>query len=161
MAGSITPRRRWLALCSGWLGASAAAGAAPRKSGEPRFPGDPPEHRIAYQLNRADADDIEHILGSVGAMIALHGDNVAIAVVVFGPGIHLLARRPLRSIPAELRERAAAQAKDYGVQFIACGNTLHSLRWTAADLLDHARIEPVGAASLMERQEQGWAYLAW
>lgn len=134
----------------------------PRKTAaEDRMPGDPPEHHIVYQLNQADPEIIEHILGSVGAMIGKYEDNVAIVVVAFGPGIHLLARQPGRPVPAALRERAAGQARDYQVRFVACGNTMQSLGWTAADMLPFVRVEAVGAAVLMELQEQGYAYLAW
>ena len=88
-------------------------------------------------------------------------DNVAIAVVVFGPGIHLLARQPRRPVPPELRQRAQSQARDYGVRFVACGNTMTTLGWTAADMADFVKVEQVGASVLMELQEQGWAYIAW
>jgi hypothetical protein len=60
-----------------------------------------------------------------------------------------------------LRQRARSQAQDYGVRYIACGNTMKTLGWTAADMADFATIEEVGAAALMELQEQGWAYIAW
>jgi intracellular sulfur oxidation DsrE/DsrF family protein len=64
-------------------------------------------------------------------------------------------------VPAALRERAAAQARDYQVRFVACGNTMKTLGWAAADMLPFATVEEVGAAVLMELQEQGYAYLAW
>ena len=123
------------------------------------MPGDPPEHRIVYQLNQAGAEHLEHILNSVGAMIGRYQDNVAIAVVAFGPGIHLLAAQPRRPVPEPLRQRARSQARDYGVRFFACGNTMKTLGWTASDMVDFARVEEVGAAVLMELQEQGWAYV--
>lgn len=162
-----TTRRRWLGR-HGLLAAGAATfaslagarAAAPRPASE-RMPGDPPEHRVIYQVNHADAEYLEHILGSVGAMIGRYEDNVAIALVAFGPGIHLLARQPRRPVSAALRERVRAQARDYGVELIACGNTMKTLGWTAADLIEGVKVEEVGAAVLMERQERGWAYIAW
>lgn len=161
--------RRRLLTALPLLGSSAAAVAATMASSGPkaaaakaeRFPGDPPEHKLLYQLNHADADYIEHILNSVGAMIGKYADNISLVVVVFGPGIHLLAKAPKRPIPAALRERARSQARDYGVQFIACGNTMKTVGWTDKDMVDFARIEEVGAAAMMELQEQGYAYIAW
>lgn len=126
-----------------------------------RFPGDPPEHRIVYQLNQPGDEHLTHILNSIGAMIGRYADNVAIAVVAFGPGIHLLAKQPQRPVAAELRERARSQASSYRVKFIACGNTMKSFDWGPADMVDYAIVEEVGAAALMELQEQGYAYLAW
>lgn len=142
-----------LLLTAGRLAAAPAAGV--------HMPGDPPQHRIVFQLNRAEPDYIEHILNSIGALIGKYDDNVAIAVVAFGPGIHLLARQPGRPVAQALRERAESQARTYGVRFIACGNTMKSLGWKAADMVEYAQIEEVGAAALMEMQEQGWAYVAW
>jgi len=173
-------RRRWLGQWPAWraalglgtmAGASAHGSAAqatptPSRPASPRpaadrMPGDPPEHRVVYQLNHAEADHIEHILNSIGALIGRYEDNVAIAVVAFGPGIHLLARKPRRPVPESLRERARSQARNYGVRYIACGNTMKTLGWTAADMADFVKVEEVGAAVLMELQEQGWAYIAW
>lgn len=161
-------RRRWLSWLP-LLGAAASVPAVlPARAATPspgaaseRMPGDPPEHRVVYQLNQADPEHTEHILNSVGAMIGKYADNVAIAVVAFGPGIHLLGKVPRRPVPEALRERARSQARDYGVRFIACGNTMQTLGWTAADIEPYAKVEPVGAAALMELQEQGWAYIAW
>ena len=131
----------------------------PRKA--ERFPGDPPEHKLVYQLNHADAEYIGHILNSVGAMISKYEDNISITVVTFGPGIHLLAKRPKRPIPETLRTRARAQATNYGVKFIVCGNTMKTVGWVAQDILPFASIEEIGAAALMELQEQGYSYIAW
>lgn len=158
-------RRRLLTALPLLGGAATAAAAASSKptpaSKAERFPGDPPEHKLVYQLNHADADYIEHILNSVGAMLGKYADNISLVVVVFGPGIHLLAKAPKRPIPAVLRERVRSQARDYGVQFIACGNTMKTVGWTDKDMVDFARIEEVGAAAMMELQEQGYAYIAW
>ena len=82
-------------------------------------------------------------------------------MVVFGPGIHLLAKQPKRPVPPALRQRVVSQARDYGVSYVACGNTMQTLGWTAKDIVEVAKVEQVGAAALMELQEQGYAYLAW
>lgn len=160
----MTSRRRLLSAASLIVPATAALGASavPRPAAKAeRFPGDPPEHKLVYQLNLADPEYIEHILNSVGAMIGKYADNISLVVVVFGPGIHLLAKAPKRPVPAELRERARSQARDYGVKFIACGNTMKTVGWSASDMADFAQIEEVGAAAMMELQEQGYAYIAW
>ena len=97
----------------------------------------------------------------ISAMLKKYVDDVAIAVVVWGPGIHLLAKQPKRPVPELHQQRARSMAQSYGVRFIACGNTMHTVGWTAADMLDFAEIEEVGAAAVMALQERGYAYLAW
>lgn len=161
-AGIDTARRRLLTgLALG--GGLVALGARTAKAQEPpasRFPGDPPEHKVVYQFNKADADYHEHVMFSVGAMVRKYEDNVGIVVVCFGPGIHILAKNPKRPVAQEIRERVSS-LHTYGVEFHACGNTLTSLKWGAEDLVPFAKIVEVGAADLMELQERGYAYISW
>ena len=118
-------------------------------------------HKIVYQLNKADDAYQEAILNSISAMLTKYVDDVAIAVVAWGPGLHLLAKAPQRPVPALYQQRVRSMAESYGVSFIACGNTMHTIGWTKADMLDFVKVEEVGAAAVMELQEQGYAYLAW
>lgn len=125
-----------------------------------RFPGDPTDHNIIYQFNRADLDYHNAVLHSVGELLRKYGDNVTIVVAAFGPGIHILAKKPGRKISPEIAERVKSLA-DYGVKFHACGNTMSTLDWTEKDMLPFAKIVKVGVADIMELQEQGYSYLSW
>lgn len=148
----------------GWLRAAAAAAAATwaaRGANAAAFAGDEAAHKIVYQINRADPEYIEAILNSVGAVLGKYGDDVAVAIVAFGPGIHLLATQPTRPMPELLRQRVKGMAENYGVKLIACGNTLKALQWQRKDIIAQAEIQQVGAAAIMELQEKGYAYLAW
>ena len=60
----------------------------------------------------------------------------------------------------EVRERVASLLQ-YGVEFHACGNTMKGLGWTKKDILESAKVVEVGAADLMELQQQGYAYISW
>lgn len=124
-----------------------------------KFPGEA-EHKVVYQLNKADNEYQEHILFSAGAMLRKYGDNVHIVIVAIGPGIHLLGKKPLRPVTEMARQRVESLAQ-YGVEFHACGNTMKSLGWTEDDLLPFAKRVEVGAADLMELQEEGYAYISW
>lgn len=134
--------------------------AAEEEEEELRFPGDPPEHYIVYQFNKADLGYQDHVIFSVGEMLRKYGDNVKIVVVAFAEGIHILGKRPGREVKEEIRQRVSSLAK-YGVEFHACGNTMKSLKWTEEDLHPFAKVVEVGAADLMELQEQGYAYISW
>jgi len=127
---------------------------------EPHFPGEPAAHSIVYQFNMADADYQSYVLFSVGEMIRKYGDNVHVVVTCFGPGIHILAKKPGRPVGEEIKQRVSSLAQ-YGVRFHACNNTLKSLNWTKDDIVDFAEIVPIGADDIMTLQEQGYAYLSW
>ena len=159
------PRRRLLgslgvALAALGLQRGARGGEESTPLDELVFPGDEPAHKMVYQFNKGDAGYQEHVLFSVGAMLRKYGDNVRLVVTCFGPGIHILARRPLRPVSEEIRQRVSS-LNHYGVEFHACGNTMKSLNWTEDDLVPFARVVEVGAADLLELQEQGYAYLSW
>lgn len=143
---------------AGWLAGGRAR--AEESEDEMRFPGDPAEHKVVYQLNKSDSDYHDHVIFSVGEMIRRYEDNVEVAVVAFGEGIHTLAKEPERSVSDEIRERISSLA-EYGVDFVACGNTMEGLGWGEEDMVDFARVVKVGAAELMELQEDGYAYIAW
>ena len=119
-----------------------------------------PEHKLVYQLNKADHDYIEHILFSVGAMLRKYSDDIHVVVVAIGPGIHTLARKPQRSLP-ELAQKRIESLAAYGVSFHACGNTMKSLDWSDEDMLDIAEVVEIGADDLMLLQEQGYSYISW
>jgi intracellular sulfur oxidation DsrE/DsrF family protein len=159
MSKSSLPRRQLLtALAAAGAGAATTAQAAvPR----PAPANDGPPHKVVYQINRHEPEYQEAILNSIGAMLKKYVDDVAIVVVVWGPGIHLLAKKPKRPVPKELQQRVRGMSESYGIDFIACGNTMHTIGWEKEDMLDFAKVEEVGAAAIMELQEKGYAYIAW
>lgn len=126
-----------------------------------RFPGDPAEHKAVYMWNQADAAYQTSILNSIQAMIKRYGDNVDIAVVAIGPGLHALAKNPQRPVEELTYERIESFAKDYNVRWIACGNTMNTLHWEHADIRPFAEYSEVGAAALMELQEEDYKLLVW
>lgn len=157
-ASTPLPRRRLLAVAAAATASAASAQSAPVK---PAAASDGPPHKIVYQLNHPEPDYQEAILNSVGAMLKKYVDDVSIVVVAWGPGLHLLAKKPRRPVVPTHQQRVRSMSESYGVEFIACGNTMQSLGWEKGDMLDFVRIEDVGAAAVMELQEKGYAYLAW
>ena len=121
---------------------------------------DASEHKIVYQCNKADADYLSHVLFSVGELIRKYGDNVEVVVACFGQGIHLLADPPTRPIAEETVQRASSLAA-YGVAFHACGNTMESLGWTGENLVEYAKVVPIGVEDIMLLQEKGFSYFSW
>lgn len=117
-------------------------------------------HKVVYQLNKADEDYIDSILFSAGELLRKYSDDVRIVITLIGPGLHLVGKKPERPISKLARQRAESLSM-YGVEFHACGNTMKSLGWTEADLLDYATVVEIGADDLMQLQEQGYAYISW
>lgn len=161
-AEAVVARRHLLtgvaAAAAGIATTHGHAAPAPRQAG-PAESG--ARHKIVYQLNHPEEEHREAIFNSISAVLTKYTDDVAIAVVAWGPGIHILAKNPKRPVSRLHQQRARSMAESYGIRFFACGNTMHTLGWTAADMVDFAIVEDVGAATVMELQENGYAYLAW
>ncbi len=155
-------RRRLLGgmLAAAGVMAAGVAHAAQEEDEELRFPGDEPEHKVVYQFNKAELGYQDHVIFSVGEMIRKYGDNVKVVVVAFAEGIHILGKNPGREVKDEIRQRISSLSQ-YGVEFVACGNTMKGIGWTEEDLVPFARRVEVGGAHLMELQEQGYSYISW
>jgi intracellular sulfur oxidation DsrE/DsrF family protein len=151
--------RRLLLQGAGLFGAGLVASKAQAHHTDMHFD-DKAKHQLVYQCNKADPDYIGHVLFSCGEMLRKYGDDIELVVTAFGPGLHLLGKRPGRPIPKIHQERASSLAS-YGVAFHACGNTMDSLKWTKDDVLDFAEVVQIGAVDIMELQEKGFSYLSW
>lgn len=116
-------------------------------------------HRLVYQLNKADHDYIESILFSCAEMLRKYGDDIELVVAAFGPGIHLLAKKPGRPV-SKIHQQRVQSLMQYGVRFQACGNTMKSLRWTEKNIVNNVQIVDVGVNGIMQLQEQGFAYIS-
>lgn len=144
---------------TGLLGATMAAKAVHAHHTETHFE-DSSTHKLVYQCNSADHEYLNHILFSCGEMLRKYGDDIELVVAAFGPGIHLLGKSPGRGVSRSQQQRAGSLS-DYGIAFHACGNTMKSLGWTEDDLLDFARVVPIGVDDIMQLQEKGFAYMSW
>ena len=150
-----------LSVTAGLFTARHATAESSADAGESlRFPGDPTDHNVIVQFNKADQDYHNAVLFGVGELLRKYQDNVTIVVTAFGPGLHILAKKPLRPVSFHTQQKVKSLAQ-YGVKFHACGNTMDSLKWNKEDLFDFAEVVQVGAADIIEHQEKGYSYLTW
>lgn len=126
-----------------------------------RFPDDPAEHKAVYMWNSSDENYQKAILNSLQAMIKMYNENVDLSVVVIGPGIDVLAKKPRKKVDALIYERVEGFAKNYNVRWIACGNTMQTIGWKDKDMRPFSEYAKVGAAALMELQEEGYKLIVW
>ena len=79
-------------------------------------------------------------------------DNVDVEIVTFGPGITMLKAE------SEVANRIN-EAVDSGVQVMACQNTMRSQKLNKEDMNSRIGYVPSGVVEIMQRQQQGYAYL--
>ena len=78
--------------------------------------------------------------------------NVDVELVAYGPGIGMLKAD---SIVGNRVDEALAS----GVKVVACENTMRAQKLTQGDMLGKISYVQAGVVEIMQRQQQGWAYI--
>jgi len=132
------------------LGWGAACHAEPLNEDKPFA-----ERHLVLQLSDADAAHQKAVLNISNNLIKHYGgpDFIDIQVVVFGPGVHLLARA---DNPHAARIRSLM---DNGVRFQICQNTLDSMETQtgrAFEYLQGASLVRSGVAHILDEVDRGY-----
>jgi hypothetical protein len=100
------------------------------------------------KVQRGALNNIRHLYLEVGR------EKLHLELVVHGAGLSLFTKNTT-ALGAEL-----AQLKtEYGVAYTACSNTMKAMKVTRDDLIEQVGDTVPAMVRLMERQEQGWAYI--
>ena len=158
--GGRTSRRDFLTGAGLMAGSVSLAGSGVARGSELSMPGEDPEARIVYQVNRDDPDYYGHILFSLGEVLRQTGNRAALTAVCFGPGLRLLASERPETVSREVRERVTSLMA-YGVEFHACRQSMEALELGQADLIEGAEVVAAGVLDMARLQREGYAYVAW
>ena len=78
--------------------------------------------------------------------------NVDIEIVAYGPGIGML--KADSAVGGRVDEALAS-----GVKVVACENTMRGQKLTKPDMLPNVGYVSAGVVEIMQKQQQGWAYI--
>jgi uncharacterized protein len=113
----------------------------------------PFRNRVVFQVSDNDPgkwgltlNNAENVQADMGA------STVDMEIVVYGPGIGMLKSG------SPVAQRIAEALKN-GVKVVACENTLKAQKLSHADMLAGIGYVPAGVVELMQRQQQGYAYI--
>jgi hypothetical protein len=113
----------------------------------------PTHARVVLQVSDADPGKWNLALNNArNLQTDLGASNVDIEIVAYGPGIGMLKNDS--TVGNRIREAAGA-----GVKVVACENTMKGQKLTQADMLDGIGYVPAGVVEIMQKQQQGWAYI--
>ena len=120
-------------------------------------------HRLLIQVDQNDPAVMNLALNNATNVIEYYrskGEVVAVDVVTYGPGLHMLRAdtSPVQDRIKQLKSIAFPSK----VEFSACGNTKEGMEKKEGhpiELSSDAVIVPSGVIHLMEKQEQGWSYI--
>jgi intracellular sulfur oxidation DsrE/DsrF family protein len=110
-------------------------------------------HNVVFHITDSDPVKWNQALNnSANLQKALGNENVAIEIVVNGPGLDMM------KFDSVVAERMTA-ALGTGVALLACGATMKAANVTEKDLHAGVKVVPGGVVEVMQKQEAGWSYI--
>jgi intracellular sulfur oxidation DsrE/DsrF family protein len=109
--------------------------------------------RVVLQVSDGDAAKWNLALNNARNLQAdLGAGNVDIEIVAYGPGIGML--KADSAVGVRVGEALAS-----GVKVVACENTMRGQKLTKPDMLPDVGYVSAGVVEIMQKQQQGWAYI--
>lgn len=108
---------------------------------------------VVIQVSEADPAKWEMALINARNVRKAYGaKSVGVEIVAYGPGLKMLrSDSPVAS--------GVEEARKNGVKLKACGNTMSMTHTTRAELDAGVDVVPAGIVEIMERQQEGYAYV--
>ena len=111
--------------------------------------------KFIFPITKWDRNEVNHIISSANNVIKFYGpENTEVVIVAYSQGINTLVRHRDSKIKKRIQSLMT-----YDVEFIACGNTMRTLKIDKKDLLDNVEVVTAGIVELIERQLQGYIYI--
>ncbi len=108
---------------------------------------------VVIQVSEADPAKWEMALINARNVRKAYGDKpINVEIVAYGPGLKML--RNDSAVASGL-----AEASNNGVKLLACGNTMAMTQTLHEDLNRAVDVVPAGVVEIMQRQQDGYAYV--
>ena len=112
-----------------------------------------PKNKVVFQVSDGDASKWTLALNNLrNLQTDLGEDAVELELVAYGPGIGMLKS----DSPVGKR---IAEALKGGTRIVACENTMKAMKLVYADMLPDIGYVPAGVVEVMQKQQQGYAYI--
>ena len=111
--------------------------------------------KILFPIASSDLKEVNRIVSTVNNVMKFYRpENTEIIIVVYGQGVKSL----LQKGESNLRKRIEA-LMTYDVVFIACENTMRTLKIDKKELLDEVEFVTAGVVEIIERKLAGYTYI--
>lgn len=132
---------------------SAVAASALFMTGCAQQPTKDAKQKVIFQVSDADPKKWHLALNNAKNVQAdLGKGNTEIEIVAYGPGIAML------KMDSEVGNRIT-EAAGTGVKIVACENTMRGQKLTKDDMLANIGYVKAGVVELMQKQQEGYAYI--
>ena len=124
---------------------------AQSKFSEPQPTFDNPR-KVVYSLYVGDLETVEHTIGSMYNILKEYpAESLKIVVVAYGKGLRALKK----DYDKETLKRIKS-LMEYDVEFVACKNTMETMKWKESDFIDDISFTQAGIVEVIERQVDGY-----
>jgi intracellular sulfur oxidation DsrE/DsrF family protein len=104
------------------------------------------------KISTKDKDKIDHIIGGIYNVLKEYpAETLAIKVAVYGPGMRMLRK----DYDKRIQDRVKS-LMEYEVEFIACVNTMTTMKWKKDDFIDDLTYVKAGIVEVIEKKVAGW-----
>ena len=104
------------------------------------------------KMNFNDIHRVNETLGAIYNVLKEYpSDSLKVAVVCYGKGMRVIKK----DYDAHTLKRIKSLMA-YDVEFVACKNTMATMKWTKKDIIDDVTYVQAGIAEVIERVADGW-----
>ena len=108
--------------------------------------------KVVYSLYVNDLDTVNHTIGSMYNILKEYpAESLKIVVVAYGKGLRTLKK----DYDKETLKRINS-LMEYDVEFVACKNTMETMKWKESDFIDDISFTQAGIVEVIERQVDGY-----
>jgi len=112
--------------------------------------------KLIFSISSWDKDEVNHIIGTINNVMKFYRpENTEIMVVAYSQGLKALLKKPL---DVEIQKRIKS-LMTYDIIFVACGNTMQTLKIDKKELLEDVEIVTAGVVEIIERKLSGFSYI--
>jgi len=111
--------------------------------------------KLVFSIDSAEPKAVNHVLSTINNVMKFYRpENTEVVVVAYSQGIKALLKKDNKEIRTRIESLMT-----YDVEFIACGNSMRTLKIEKKELLDDIDFATAGIVEIIERQLQGYTYI--
>ena len=104
------------------------------------------------KMNFKDKERVKHTLGAIYNVLKEYpAESIKITVITYAYGMRVLKKDYDKELSSKVKS-----LMEYDVEFVACKNTMATMKWTKDDFIDDLTYVQTGLAEVIERKVDGW-----
>ncbi len=104
------------------------------------------------RLNTNNIETVNHTIDSINNVLKEYPpETIKITVVAYSKGMRMIRKDADKKTLSRIKA-----LMDYDVEFVACRNTMETMKWKESEFIDGLSYSQAGIAEAIERVVGGW-----